>query len=139
MVTFTYVLHDVDVHLCLKLLPLGDGIVQANAYCYLLHNFQFSNLSEGIAYPEIEAQAVKEGRDIKITGDRLREVRRTLLAVSVGLVRGVESYAQVQADDESVQVEADSGACTQGNLPGELGIVDESVLQLPLDPKCFDK
>ena len=51
----------------------------------------------------------------------------------------MDSNTQVQADDESFQVEAESGAGTQGKLPGELVVVDESVLQFPYYSKFLLK
>lgn len=38
-----------------------------------------SCLSERIAYPEVETKGVKEGRDVKITGNRLREIGLAVL------------------------------------------------------------
>ena len=43
VVTLTYVLHYVHVHLGLILLPLGGGIVQAYADGYLYHLFFYCN------------------------------------------------------------------------------------------------
>ena len=87
--------------------------------------------SERIADAEVEAEGVEDGRDVVVGGDGLREVRREIFGVFVGLVGRVDANAQIQTDDEPVQVEAESRAGAQGNLPGEIRVPDDAVPSAP--------
>ena len=65
--------------------------------------FGFKRGSERISYGEVDARAFPKLRDV-------------VVAAFASVVRGVDSYTPVQAEDEKLQVVANTEACAQGNV-----------------------
>ena len=74
--------------------------------------------SERIADAEVEAQGIQDGRHVEVGGDGPGVIRREVFVVAVGLVRGVDADAQIQADDQAIQVQTDTRTRSQGYLAG---------------------
>ena len=60
---------------------------------------------EGIAYTEIEAEGIERRRNIEIGLDRSRGVRRAFFGIFESLVRGMDTHTEIQANDQSVDIQ----------------------------------
>ena len=86
-------------------------------------------ISERISDAEVEAQAVEDGGDIVVGVDGLVVVGFPFLVIAVGLVRCVDADAYIEANDESVDIESQTGTRAEGDLFGEVGVIEQSVIQ----------
>ena len=49
----------------------------------------------------------------------------------------MDSDTQIQTDDQAVQVQTETGTGAEGYLFGEMGVVDDSVVELFVELKAF--
>ncbi len=81
-------------------------------------------------YAEVDADGIKSGRDVEIGVDGLCVVGFPgLFVIPVGLVWRMDSHSDIQADDESVYIKAQSGTGAQCNLLGEIGIIENTIVE----------
>ena len=85
---------------------------------------------ERVSDAEVETEGVKGRGNVKIGGDGLRLVHLSFFVVLEGLVWRVDSNAEVQPDDESVNIEPQSGTRTERYLACKIGIIEDTVLQV---------
>ena len=67
---------------------------------------------ERIADAEVETEGIEGRGYVEIRVDGLRFVHLPVLGVSVGLIGGMDGDTEIQAYDESVEVESQSGTGT---------------------------
>ena len=93
---------------------------------------------ERVSDAKVDAEGIKGRGDVKISMDGLCGIRLAFFGITEGLVRRMNADAQIEPDDESVNIEPQSGTRTERYLACKIGIIEDTVLQVLGDLQAGD-
>ena len=82
---------------------------------------------ERIAYTEVDAYTIGTGK-VVIRIDGFRRIRFPVLAILICLERRMDGHTDIEANNKSVQVEAQTGTCAECDLLGQIRIIHDTVV-----------